>query len=80
MLEKVLLDEEVNWAITTESMILKKVLSRLPVIRHHRIRLRFIESHSSDYHSIGASLRHLRSLFVGQLGFDLNDLSRTICL
>lgn len=66
-------------------MILKKVLSGLSVIRHHRIWLRFIKSHSSYDHSVGAGLGHMRSLLVchvseSHLRFDFNDLSRTICL
>lgn len=61
------------------------VLTRLPVICHHWIGLRFIKSHSSDDHSIGSSLRHLRSLLVSHdfgshLRFGFNDLSRTISL
>lgn len=85
MLEKILLNEEVDWAISTESMILKKVISRLPIISHHWIWLRFVKSHSSDDHSIRASLRHLRCLLVSlvfgsHLRFHLNDLSRIVCV
>lgn len=61
------------------------VLTRLPVICHYWVWLRFIEGHSSDDHSIGPSPRRRRSRLVSQdfgspLRFDLNDLNRTICL
>lgn len=60
------------------------VLTRLPVVCHHRIRLRFIKRHSSDDHSVGGGLRHRRSLLVShifgsRLRSDLSDLSRAIC-
>lgn len=61
------------------------VLTRLPVICHHRIRLRFIKGHSSDDHSVRSSPRGRRNLFVNHnfgshLRFGLNDLSRAIFL
>lgn len=74
-------------AATLKAMcgFLLTVLSRLPVVCHHRVRLRFIKGHPSDYHSIGPGLWHLRSLsvshiFGSHLRFDFNDLSRTICV
>lgn len=59
------------------------VFSRIAVIRHHRVRLRFVEGHPSDDHSVGAGPRHLGSCLVDG-GFwhhqrrVLDDLDRAV--